>query len=494
MDRTACVNVPALPLQMLLRDHPDWDGKPVAVVDRDKPLGIIQWVNEPARSCRILPGMRYATGLSLARELHAGEVPEPAIAETVELLAHRLWCFSPGIQPCANEPGVFWLDASGMLGIYPSLERWAESVRNDLREAGFYTVVAVGFSRFGSYAAAKARSGVVLFQDPEEERTHLRAVPIARLGITPDLRDTLFKLGIETLGQFADLPAAGIRKRFGPDAEELHQLARGKGWAPLTPHPLREPVERTAYLDYPETNTERLLIAIEPLLHGVLDELRKHHEYLTSLQLAMVLDNHATRLEELSPATPTDAPGPLLPLIRLRLESLALTSGVVELTLRAEGVSYAPGQLDLLREEPRRNREAIHRAFAALRAELGNDAIVCARLREGHLPEAQFDWEPLRTLSTPETRPVASLPLVRRIFSPAIGLASPARREPDGWLIARFQDGPVDEILGPYLLSGGWWTREIARAYYYVRTRSGRWLWIYNDQKRRRWFLQGEVE
>jgi protein ImuB len=419
--------------------------------------------------------MRYATGQSLARDLRAGEVPEPAIAEMVECLSHRLWCFSPGIQPCADEPGVFWLDASGMMGLYPSLERWAECVRGDLRDAGFYAVVAVGFSRFGSYAAAKARSGVVLFQDPDEERAHLRGVPVARLGIAPDLRDTLFKLGIESLGQFADLPAAGIRKRFGPDAEELYQLARGEGWAPLTPHPLREPIERTVYLDYPETNTERLLVVIEPLLHGVLDDLRTHHEYLTSLQLAMVLDNRDTQAEELSPAT-------------------ALTSGVVELTLRAEGVSHAPGQLDLFHDKPQRNRDAIHKAFAALRAELGNDAIVHARLREGHLPEARFDWEPLRTLPAPEARLVASLPLVRRIFSPTIGLASPARREPDGWLIARFQDGPIDEILGPYLVSGGWWTREIARAYYYVRTRSGRWLWIYNDQKRRRWFLQGEVE
>ena len=37
-------------------------------------------------------------------------------------------------------------------------------------------------------------------------------------------------------------------------------------------------------------------------------------------------------------------------------------------------------------------------------------------------------------------------------------------------------------------------TGDISRAYYYVRTRSGRWLWIYHDDKRRRWFLQGEVQ
>jgi hypothetical protein len=36
--------------------------------------------------------------------------------------------------------------------------------------------------------------------------------------------------------------------------------------------------------------------------------------------------------------------------------------------------------------------------------------------------------------------------------------------------------------------------REVSRAYHYVRTRKGRWLWIYNDHKRRAWFLHGEVQ
>jgi protein ImuB len=41
MDRTACVDIRALPLQLLLRAHPDWREKPVVVVDRDKPQGLM---------------------------------------------------------------------------------------------------------------------------------------------------------------------------------------------------------------------------------------------------------------------------------------------------------------------------------------------------------------------------------------------------------------------------------------------------------------------
>ena len=64
MDRLACVDLPVLPLQLLLRRHPDWRRQPAAVVDRDKAQGTLLWVNEAARQKRILPGMRYATALS----------------------------------------------------------------------------------------------------------------------------------------------------------------------------------------------------------------------------------------------------------------------------------------------------------------------------------------------------------------------------------------------------------------------------------------------
>ena len=66
MDRMACIDLPAFPLQLLLRRHPEWREHPAAVVDADKPQGVILWVNEHARSMRIRPGMRYAAGLSLA--------------------------------------------------------------------------------------------------------------------------------------------------------------------------------------------------------------------------------------------------------------------------------------------------------------------------------------------------------------------------------------------------------------------------------------------
>ena len=49
VDRMACVDVPAFPLQLLIRRYPEWTALPAAVVEYDRPQGVILWVNEPAR-------------------------------------------------------------------------------------------------------------------------------------------------------------------------------------------------------------------------------------------------------------------------------------------------------------------------------------------------------------------------------------------------------------------------------------------------------------
>ena len=114
VDRMACVDLPALPLQLLLRKYPDWRTRPAAVVDSDKPQGRLLWVNDKARSSRILPGMRYAAALSLNGDLRAAVVPANEIERAVGAIGKRMERFTPGVEPATDEPGVFWLDASGL--------------------------------------------------------------------------------------------------------------------------------------------------------------------------------------------------------------------------------------------------------------------------------------------------------------------------------------------------------------------------------------------
>ncbi|HCE01975.1 MAG TPA: DNA repair nucleotidyltransferase [Acidobacteria bacterium] len=505
MDRMACVDVPALPLQLLMRGHPDLVDQPVAVLERDTPQGEILWVNAPAQRCGVLTGMSYATGLALAHDLRGVEVTADEIAEGVVAITRRLRRFTPHIEPSQDHPGVFWLDASGLQPLFASLEIWAHKVQRHLRRSDFQGRVVVGFTRFGTYATTKAGRGrrppehVTVFRNATAEQQAARAVPLGRLDIDPELRDVLDKLGVRTVGAFVDLPAAGIRKRFGRDAHRLHRHAAGDLLLPLQPLRPVEPLTRHTDLDTSETDVHRLLFLIKHDLDPLVSKLATRQEALAALEIRLRLDTSATapraeRVEQIRPAEPTLDARQILNLVLLRLEGHALPAGVTEIALTITPARASREQLRLFQQHSTRDLRAADRAVARIRAEFGDGTVVRAYLTDGHLPEATFDWQPLAHVVRPTPTPVSPRPLVRRFFRHPRRLPARLRHEPDGWMLRGAQHGHVIHLHGPYVVSGGWWRTPVLREYYYARTRDDAWSWIYYDRHRRAWFLHGEVE
>ncbi|MBM2805905.1 MAG: uncharacterized protein HW419_3798 [Deltaproteobacteria bacterium] len=504
--RLACVELPALPLQLLFRRHPDWVGYPAAVVAEDKPQGLVLWVNEAAREFGVLPGLRYGAAFSLASTLRAGEVSLAESEKAIADLTQRLLCFTPEVEPSAQEPGVFWLNGSGLQHLYASPRQWAGAIDKDLRAQGFVPNLAVGFTRFGSYAVAKAKEGITIFRDPVEEERAARAVALNRLNIEPKFRDALFKLGIKTVGALLALPPGGLRERFGKEAHRLYRMAAGDLWTPFEPSVPEEPARQQYLLDEPENDTTRLLFLIKQLLHPLLTTLAARQQALTALWLSLLIDHGDWFKESLRPAVPTLDAVQILDLVRLRLESLQLAAGVIEIELHADACAATSEQLRLFAERPARDLDAANRALARLRAEFGDDAVVYAKLTDGHLPEARFAWEPLSRIKLPQNvlnglndlnqlnHPTPKV-LIRRVAAKPVGLAGGSyHSHEDGWLILGPKHGTIDKLTGPYVFAGGWWNREIQREYYFAETRRGDLLWLYYDRVRRRWFWQGAVE
>lgn len=495
VDRLACVDVPALPLQLLLQREPSWRDRPVVVVARDQPQARLLWVNEHARALRVLPGMRYAAALSLTGELRAGVVDAADIKRGVAHLTRLLREFSPEVEPAADEPGVFWLDATGLARLFRSATAWAEAVDRELGARGFEASVVVGYTRFGTYAAARTNKGPLVFADPGAEQVRARNVPLERLDVDPAMRDALARLGVHTVGAFLELPATGVFERFGPEAHRLRRLAGGELTPPLQPAAAEEPIREHAELDYPEADLERLLFVVKRLLDPALAKLAARRHALAEIVLSFVLDVGGTRIESIRPARPTLAVAHLLDLVRLRLEGIKLTAHVEEIGVEARGTPATMQQLSLFEESGRRDLTAAERALARLRAELGDHAVVRARLADGHLPEAGFLWEPLAKLTPADARAAAERVLVRRVFARPLPLPPrPHHLRDDGWLIRGTEHGAVARLVGPYVVSGGWWQRAVQRDYHFACMRSGDVLWVFYDRERRRWYQHGRVE
>jgi len=495
VDRTACIDLPAFPLQLALRRHPDWCCEPAAVVETDKPQAPILWVNERAYARGVRVGMRYAAGLSLASGLRAEVVPEGEIRDEVALLAERLQTFTPNVEPATGDPGVFWLDARGLDRLFPSLDDWARKIRDAVTEAGLRAAVVVGFSRFGSYALARGRRGVLVLRDVAQERDAARAVPLDRLRMPPVAREALAKLGVATVGRFADLPADGVGTRFGSDVLRLHRLASGDLVVPLRPHRPDHPAVRRVILDDPEEGVAAILAIVAREIEPLLDEVGGKGHALQQLELGFRFERLGEHVEPIVPASPTLSPKLVMELVRLRLEALRkLPDRVVEILVMARETAATERQRQLFADRKRRDLDAANRALARVRARLGGDAVVHARPANGHLPEARFAWAPFEAVV--EARPAgAGEPrLVRRIHVDPLPLPPRERHEPDGWMLRGLEQGPVVRVQGPYLVSGGWWNRPVHRSYHFAETKDGEVLWVYFDRAQRRWFLQGRVE
>lgn len=481
MDRWACVSIPALPLQLLLMRHPEWGQLPVAVVTRDAPTGELAWVNETAFRARIRPGLRYSAALGLSAELRAGVVPSSEIEEGVAGIRKRLGRFTPHVEPSDDTPGVFWLDASGLTTLYGSLHEWARTVLAALRASGFRAAVAVGYTRFGTYAVTKVRPGVTVFASPEEEHLAAREVPLARLDCAPDLVEMMNLLGVDTVGEFLCLPASGLLQRFGEEAHELHRRASGDLSTPLHAHRSRPPLYREEHLERPETESQRLLVLIASLMEPLVQVLGKRGDALSEVRWMMVLETRERLPERVRTAAPTLDMHQITDLVRLRLEAVNLPAGVEDLMVAVIGSPAVPDQEMLFRKLSRRDLLAGARSLARLRAQFGEDAVVRAKLEEGHLPEARFRWEPIFELRQPEASQARKRLLVRRFY---------VTPEP----LSHTRTAELRRAVGPFIFSGDWWMRECHREYYFAESSTGKLLWLYFDRGRAAWFMQGEVE
>ncbi|HEY5926913.1 MAG TPA: hypothetical protein VIV11_34740 [Kofleriaceae bacterium] len=394
---------------------------------------------------------------------------------------------------------------------------------------GFAGAVVVGFSRFATYAIARATRAprhrpdgpgpwagpisVTVLRSDADERTGASAVPLARLDVDPKLRDSLARLGVTTLGQMVRLPGGGILERFGREAHRLYQLAAGERWDPLVPVAPPEAPDEHVVLDDDEQDIERLVFFLKAAIDRLLERLAARGRALTALHVELTLRRSVRlgrradliddtgvgdtelRADCIKPAAPTLDGRALLRLVHLRLTGMPPVAPVHAARVWADDVAATREQLAMFASKPRRDLRAANEALARVRAELGDDAVVRAVLRDGHLPEASFGWERLAHVQQAVPTQKLVRPLVRRLYAKPQLLPPQARQvRDDGWLLSGLEHGAVVRILGPYIVSGGWWQHELHREYHFAELRRGDCLWVFYDRNRRRWFCQGAIE
>lgn len=531
-ERSACVSLHELPIQLLRRRRPQWRGKPVAVAADESPDSPLTHLSQEARAAGLRRGLRQGAARSLVLDLCTAVVtPEEVVAAQDELCA-GLRAFSPRVEVESRFDGAFFVDPNGLGPLYGGMRAWAETVHQYLRARQLQAAVVVGFQRYRTLVVARRSHGARVVPNPRTEREQSDGVSLRELGIDESLCDPLAMLGVLTLGDLLRLPAGELHTRFGREAAELHGLFSENRQLPMQPRKFVPPRRIVRAVEPAEADLDRLVAHVELGLTDLLRDLEGRGERLRSLEITLKLEKYGrtkldedarTRNERIEPATPTRDAHTLMELVRLRLARRELKAPVEAIVLEAEGAPLGDEQLMTPDAKPRRDPIAASRAFARLRALYGPRTVSIAQVRDAHLPEARYRMVPLENMASPGAAPRttqassdAKADVTQALLKERRGklelVGGSTRRDRPTRLQRRVHapravetdergaprlPGRVRMLFGPQRVAGGWWgspAKSTQRDYYYAEVEDGTLYWVFFDARRGRWFVQGYVD
>jgi DNA polymerase-4 len=217
------------------RDHPELRGKPV-IVGGGGNRGVVAAASYEVRTFGVHSAM--PTREALRRCPDALVVPPrighySAVSGQIFAVFHE---FTPLVQGLSLDEA--FLDVTASLGALGSAERIAREIKRLIRERTQLTAsVGVAPNKLVAKIASDLRKpdGLVVVR-PDEVRDLLDPLPIRKLfGLGPKTAPRVEELGIHTLGQLRQAPAARLRPLFGRYTERVQQRAAGIDDRPVVP-------------------------------------------------------------------------------------------------------------------------------------------------------------------------------------------------------------------------------------------------------------------
>jgi protein ImuB len=490
---------------------------PVALVAQHR----IVAANPVAQSRGLLPGMKRATALALAADLHLGAADDRRDAEALLRVAHALLAYTPTVV--LAPPGTVTIELQASLRCFGGMARLWQRLAETLAPLGHRV-------QRGHAPSALAAELLARWRDDPEPPGQLTLAALrppagatapdpawdalpGRLGALPAswlARDAtalaqLEAMGLRTLADLQRQPRAGLARRFG--AGMLAALDQAWGQAPDPRHPIEPPLQFHSQVDLwaRADHTEALLGGASVLLGRLLAWAQARHARVQSFRLEL---HHESRLRESSQGAagahlsqleitlgePTGDVRHLQAVLRERLAREPLAAPVLSLGLACDAPVLGPPPDGELFPSQAGQREGLLRLVERLQARLGPDSVCRPVAQADHRPEhatvlQAFAPAPAASAAAPRPAP--------RMTRPAWLLPEPqplAERQASPW----WQGRPLHLLAGPERIESGWWDCGWASRDYYVAQAGGGGplLWVFRLRPaappgQPGWFLHG---
>lgn len=493
LSRTILLWCPDWPLAAAAAEHGITAETPLALTEK----GLVFACSASARADGVRRGMRVREAQSRSTALVVLPYDPILDARAFEPVILALEQITPGVQ--ILRPGMCAIRARGPRRYYGGERPAARAVLERLLELGVEgTRIGIADGAFAAELAAKTRRAAgeddpVLIVPEGGSPAFLAPLPVGVLAsegpADPALVTLLRRLGVQTLGAFAELPHSDVEARFGPAGARAHRAASGRDGSAVVPRAVPAQLERSVAFEPPLDRIDQVTFAFRVAAEEFVSGLTAAQLVCTGIRVEVVDENGVLSARSwlhprwFSPADVVDR-------VRWQLQG----SGAIDAGLGAPiaRVSVVPEAVDAIGHHEQglwgtAPDERIHHGLSRVQSMLGHEAVVTAVLGGGReLRERQHlvpwgDREPAaasrRALPWPGALPP---PLPGTVFAQPMPVLV---RGPDGEEItvddrgavtgepSGFSSDPrgrpagIQGWAGPWPVDERWWDAEHARRY-----------------------------
>ncbi|MGL4438156.1 MAG: Y-family DNA polymerase [Bosea sp. (in: a-proteobacteria)] len=524
--RYLCLWLPHLPTDRVRRRERaegQTAPEPLALVLKLKGALRLDAVDAEAKRCGLHRGQSLADARALKPALRVADADHVADARLIVAVADWTRRYTP-LAATDGADGVV-LDITGCAHLFGGEASLMADALERLRRQGFTTPrAALAGTPEAAWALARFAPDAARLCKPGHEEAALRPLPVAALGIAPDIMEGLRVAGLTRIEDIWLRPRAPIAARFGRQVIARMEAAFGLTHSAITPRLEAPPyVTERRFFD-PILTMEDVTRTIHKLTAEMAKLLQGHGDGARRLEITLFRVDGAVFRIQAGASRPTRDANDMATLFHERLKlgaderDIAFGFDVVRLSvLEAVRLDEAAATLDASA-----GTEDLARLIDRLGARLGEGAVLGFAALDAHLPEqaaglvpaviadsgkfpspGKFSpcWNPTRAEAEPPDRPL----LLFRQPEPIETIASVPDGPPLRFRWRRVLHD-VAAVEGPERLTAPWWNMAKApqaktpqtRDYFRAEDRQGRRFWLYREglyraegQSPPRWFMHG---
>jgi len=361
--------------------NPELKGKPVVVGGRPDRRGVVASASYEARAFGLHAGMPLVTARRLCPQAIFIEGSFTKYREASQRFMAILADFSPYLEPVSLDEA--YLDVTGFESIHGSIHQMALAIKQRIKdEAGLPSSIGIaGCKVIAKIAAEQSKPDGLLDIAAGEERSFLAPLPIAKLpGVGEKTEGILNGLGINTIGQLANMPLSALKGHFGVFGELLHRHANGIDDRKVEPPAAAKSISRETTFGQDIRDRSLLKATLGYLSERVGAELRQKGRQTGCVTLKLRYADFSTITRRHTLMKATDADQTIFDTgLKLLTTALSLEKQLVRLIGIGVSNLTEPGrQLDMLDSSAQR-LERLNEAIDRIRKKYGFTAIQTGR-------------------------------------------------------------------------------------------------------------------